>query len=102
MDHRVIELDQPDAHRVEDQAVGDRTPLLETDHVHPWSRGGWTHVSNGQILCKRHNREKRASIPFGWQLRGLAKRRAAYYPPGQPVTVTRHRPAVLRRQVKQQ
>lgn len=69
------------------------TEFLEADHVHPWSRGGWTHVSNGQILCKRHNREKRASIPFNWQLRGIAKRRAAYYPPGQPGTVIRRRPA---------
>jgi hypothetical protein len=73
------------------------TELLEADHVHPWSRGGWTHISNGQILCKRHNREKRATIPFNWQLRGLAKRRAAYYPPGQPGTVIRRRPAEKRR-----
>ena len=28
------------------------TERLEADHIHPHSRGGWTHVSNGQILCK--------------------------------------------------
>jgi hypothetical protein len=71
--------------------------LLERHGVRRRSRGGWTHVSNGQILCKRHNREKRASIPFNWRLRGLAKRRAAYYPPGQPGTVIRRRPRSRRR-----
>jgi hypothetical protein len=76
------------------------TEFLEADHVHPW-RGGWTHVSNGQILCKSHNREKRASIPFNWQLRGIAKRRAAYYPPGQPGPVTRRRPPARRSRAEQ-
>lgn len=68
------------------------TERLEADHVHPHSRGGWTHVSNGQILCQRHNREKRATIPFNWQLRRLTDRRSAYYPPAHPGTVVRHAP----------
>jgi hypothetical protein len=65
------------------------TTGLEADHVHPHSRGGWTNVSNGQALCRRHNRSKSAMIPFNWQLRGIAKRRVAYYPPGVPGTVVR-------------
>jgi hypothetical protein len=65
------------------------TQALEADHVHPWSRGGQTAVTNGQALCKRHNREKRATIPFGWQLRALEKRRATYFPPGVSGTVIR-------------
>jgi hypothetical protein len=67
----------------------DVTAGLEADHVHPHSRGGWTNVSNGQVLCRRHNRAKSATIPFNWQLKGIAKRRAAYYPPGVPGTVVR-------------
>lgn len=54
---------------------------LEADHVIPWSRSGATILGNGQALCRRHNREKRASVPFRWQLRGLERRRAGYYPP---------------------
>ncbi len=63
---------------------------LEADHVHPWSRGGQTAVSNGQALCRRHNRIKRAAVPYGWQLRALEKRRAQYFPTGIPGSVTRH------------
>jgi hypothetical protein len=65
------------------------TERLEADHVHPHSRGGWTNIANGQALCRRHNREKRASVPFNFQLRGLEKRRAAYYPTGVPGAVVR-------------
>jgi hypothetical protein len=65
------------------------TQTLEADHVHPWSRGGQTAVLNGQALCKRHNREKRATIPYGWQLRALDKRRAAYFPPAVSAAVMR-------------
>jgi 5-methylcytosine-specific restriction endonuclease McrA len=65
---------------------------LEADHVHPWSRGGWTHVSNGQILCRAHNRDKRAAIPWDRQLRRLAERRGAYYPAGADPIVVRRRP----------
>lgn len=62
---------------------------LEADHVHPWSRGGQTALPNAQALCQQHNRKKRASIPFGWQLRRLDRRRAAYFPPGVPTTLDR-------------
>ena len=31
---------------------------MEADHVIPWSRGGRTELDNGQMLCKRCNREK--------------------------------------------
>lgn len=62
---------------------------LEADHVHPWSRGGKTALPNAQALCQHHNRQKRASIPFGWQLRRLERRRTAYFPPGVPTTVDR-------------
>jgi 5-methylcytosine-specific restriction endonuclease McrA len=65
------------------------TEHLEADHVHPHSRGGQTALTNGQILCQAHNREKRASIPFNWQLRALAKHRVAYFPPGTSGTVVR-------------
>ena len=55
------------------------TLRLEADHVHPWSRGGWTNVRNGQILCHSHNRAKSAAIPWDRSLRRLAVRRVAYY-----------------------
>ena len=62
---------------------------LEADHVHPHSRGGWTNITNAQALCQRHNRIKRATVPYDWQLRRLAKRRLAYYPDGVDPNVTR-------------
>jgi HNH endonuclease len=65
------------------------TAGLQADHVHPHSRGGWTNISNGEALCRRHNRRKSATIPFNWQLKGIAKRRAAYYPAGVSGTVVR-------------
>lgn len=59
---------------------------LEADHVHPWSRGGRTALINGQALCRRHNKQKGASIPFRWQVRRLQRRRDRYIstqpPPG--------------------
>lgn len=67
------------------------TDALEADHVIPWSRSGPTIVGNGQALCRRHNRSKRATIPFGWQLRALAKRRVGYFPAGVSGHVVRRR-----------
>ncbi|MDT4922984.1 MAG: hypothetical protein QOG01_697 [Pseudonocardiales bacterium] len=69
-----------------------RTEQLEADHVHPHSRGGQTAIANGQALCRVHNRLKRATIPFNWQLRGLAKRRALYFPLAEDPVIVRHRP----------
>lgn len=68
------------------------TTDLEADHVHPHSRGGWTSISNGQALCRRHNREKSARVPWNWQLNNLAKRRASYFVAGHDPVVVRHRP----------
>ena len=65
---------------------------LEADHVHPHSRGGWTHVANGQALCRRHNKAKWASVPTNGELRRLARRRTSYVPPGVPVQVVRRAP----------
>jgi 5-methylcytosine-specific restriction endonuclease McrA len=31
---------------------------MEGDHIEPWSKGGKTNVTNLQMLCKKHNREK--------------------------------------------
>jgi 5-methylcytosine-specific restriction endonuclease McrA len=66
------------------------TEGLEADHVHPHSRGGWTRISNGQALCKRHNRQKRATVPFDIQLRSLEKRRLGYFPEGTSGSIMRH------------
>src|SRR3712207_8844052 len=38
--------------------------------------------SNGQVLCRRHNRKKAARVPWGWELARLERRRRAYFPPG--------------------
>ena len=69
-----------------------QTERLEADHVHPHSRGGQTAVANGQALCRRHNMAKGARIPFNWQLGGIERHRAAYFPAGTPRTVTRKLP----------
>jgi hypothetical protein len=65
---------------------------LEADHVHPHSRGGWTAIENGQALCRRHNKLKRAWVPTNRELRRLAARRATYFPEGTPTQVVRRRP----------
>jgi hypothetical protein len=74
-----------------------KAELLEADHVHPHSRGGQTNVVNGQALCQRHNRNKRAAIPFNWQLRALERRRAGYYPDGTAGAVVRRASRASRR-----
>jgi hypothetical protein len=68
------------------------TQNLEADHVHPFSRGGRAAIANGQALCQRHNRLKGARIPWGWELKRLARRRALYFPAHTNTGVTR-RPA---------
>lgn len=60
---------------------------VEIDHVIPWSRGGPTVVSNGQALCKAHNRSKGASMPPWWYVLRLERRREAYFPAGADVRV---------------
>jgi hypothetical protein len=65
------------------------TERLEADHVHPHSKGGWTHVANGQALCHSHNHAKRAAIPWNRQLRALERRRQTYFPAGYDWIVVR-------------
>ncbi|MGV8972821.1 MAG: HNH endonuclease [Rhodoglobus sp.] len=67
----------------------DVTEKLHADHIHPHSKGGSTTVGNGQALCSRHNKQKAARIPYGWELRRLERRRASYSPPGISLTVVR-------------
>jgi hypothetical protein len=59
----------------------------EVDHVYPWSRGGPTIVSNGQALCRGHNRRKSNLRPPWWYLLALERRRARYFAPGVDVRV---------------
>lgn len=62
-------------------------PAEEVDHVYPWSKGGATIVSNGQALCKVHNRRKSNRTPAWWYVLSLERRRKAYYPAGASVRV---------------
>jgi hypothetical protein len=59
----------------------------EVDHVYPWSRGGPTVVSNGQALCRAHNRRKSNLRPPWWYVLSLERRRTAYSPPDVTVRV---------------
>jgi hypothetical protein len=54
----------------------------EADHIYPWSRGGPTVVSNGQALCRNHNRRKSNLRPPWWYVLSLERRRAGYAPSG--------------------
>lgn len=62
-------------------------PAVEADHVVPWSRGGPTVASNGQALCRAHNRSKGAMVPAWWYVLGLERRRRKYFPRGADVRV---------------
>ena len=62
-------------------------PAVEVDHVVPWSRGGPTVPSNGQALCRAHNRSKGAMVPPWWYVLGLERRRRTYFPEGADVRV---------------
>lgn len=62
-------------------------PAVEVDHVVPWSRGGPTVASNGQALCRSHNRSKGAMVPPWWYVVGLERRRRGYFPSGADVRV---------------
>lgn len=59
-----------------------KAPAVEADHVYPWSRSGPTVLSNGQALCKEHNRRKSNLRPPWWYVRALERRRAKYFPSG--------------------
>ena len=66
------------------------TDALQADHVYPHSRGGATDVANGQVLCRRHNKQKADRLPWNWELGRLARRRGNYFPPGTPTAVARY------------
>lgn len=59
----------------------------EVDHIFPWSKGGATVPSNGQALCKGHNRSKSNMSPPWWYIVRLERRRRSYFPAGQDVRV---------------
>ncbi|GAA1424386.1 HNH endonuclease signature motif containing protein [Agrococcus citreus] len=59
----------------------------EVDHIFPWSRGGPTVESNGQALCRPHNRSKGRKVPAWWYLLLLERRRRTYFPAGVDVRV---------------
>jgi hypothetical protein len=61
--------------------------VTEADHVYPWARGGPTVPSNGQALCRGHNKHKGAMRPPWWYLLSLEHRRRSYFPPGTDVRV---------------
>lgn len=63
------------------------SPADEVDHVYPWSKGGATVASNGQALCRDHNRRKSNMTPPWWYLWGLERRRRNYFPQGVEVRV---------------
>lgn len=63
-------------------------PAEEVDHIYPWSKGGATIVSNGQALCKSHNRSKSNRTPPWWYVLSLERRRRKYYPTGVAVRVS--------------
>lgn len=63
-------------------------PATEADHVYPWVRGGPTVPSNGQALCRGHNKHKGAMRPPWWYLLTLEHRRRSYFPPGTDVRVS--------------
>lgn len=75
--------------------VGRRCPApgSQADHVYPWSKGGYTIVSNGQWLCAKDNNLKRATIPSPWYRWRLERRRRGYFPPGSDVRVSWRLPA---------
>lgn len=62
-------------------------PATEVDHIVPWSRGGPTVISNGQALCRQHNRRKGNMTPPWWYVLGLEWRRRSYFPAEQDVRV---------------
>ena len=64
-----------------------RAAAVEVDQVYPWSKGGATIVSNGQALCRHHNRSKASWTPAWWYIVPLERRRRRYFPSGEDVRV---------------
>lgn len=70
---------------------------VEVDHVFPYSKGGPTVVSNGQALCRDHNRRKRDLTPPWWYVLSLERRRRSYFPADADVRVVARMNALERR-----
>lgn len=77
--------------RCEHQPVWGRrcqtTSGLQADHIVPWSKGGRTVLSNGQVLCARHNSGKSDLVPgvfYQWRLARLRRRWARHRTPVPP------------------
>ncbi|MFL6089395.1 MAG: HNH endonuclease [Aeromicrobium sp.] len=64
-----------------------RQVAVEADHIYPWSKGGATIVSNGQALCRDHNRRKSNLTPPWWYVLSLERRRRSYFPQNDDVRV---------------
>ncbi|WP_460791519.1 HNH endonuclease [Nocardioides maradonensis] len=64
-----------------------RDTAAEADHIYPWSKGGPTVFSNGQALCRRHNRRKSNLRPPWWYVLSLERRRLSYCDSGTEVHV---------------
>ena len=64
------------------------TEAAEADHVYPWSKGGATVISNGQALCRGHNRSKSNLTPPWWYVLLLERRRRNYFPADASVRVS--------------
>lgn len=60
---------------------------VDVDHIMRWSRGGPTVVSNGQGLCRGHNRGKGSTNPPWWYILRLERSRRRYYPAAVDVRV---------------
>lgn len=60
------------------------TKDLQLDHIYPWHHGGWTIISNAQVLCKAHNEEKGARVPSNSELNSIAINRIVSFPHNSP------------------
>lgn len=69
--------------RTDPAGMGPLPPARRGGRPHlPLVEGGATVVSNGQALCKCHNRSKSNLTPPWWYVVSLERRRQKYYPVG--------------------
>jgi 5-methylcytosine-specific restriction endonuclease McrA len=50
------------------ERCGEPLDSFEADHVMPFSKGGETHVRNGQALCRACNRSKGVSCAYSSEM----------------------------------